>query len=102
MASLSVKVYIVNNTGPRTDPCGTSYSKADGTETTPSMTTLWVRSARYDLNQLRTIPEQPNVVVNLSMRISWSIVSNAADKARIETSPESDAIQCPENSLLLY
>ena len=34
-----------------------------------------------EVNQSRTVPEQPKVVCNLLIRMSWSMVSKAADRS---------------------
>jgi len=43
--------------------------------------TYWVRLVRYDWNHLRAVPPMPKLVCNLCSRMSWSTVSNAADRS---------------------
>ena len=53
-------VYKVNKRGPRNEPSGTPHFKADGVDVWPTKTD-WVRKLRQEVNQSRTVPEQPKV-----------------------------------------
>ena len=45
--------------GPKTEPCGTPYSTADGVELVAEKRTCCTRHWRYDANQFITCPPRP-------------------------------------------
>lgn len=47
-------VYIMNNTGPSTGPCGRPPFKGNGTAWMAFKVTAWVSSDKYDSNQNQT------------------------------------------------
>ena len=88
MAVLRGCVHKVNKRGPRTEPCGTPHFKRiklirDLQKTRP-------RKLRLEVNQPRTVPEQPKVVCNLLIKMTWSMLSKAADRSgsdKVDTWP---------------
>jgi len=62
-------MYKENNAGPRDDPCGTPDSRdIMSDKNVPNLTTA-DRESRYDLIQLNTAPEKPNVCSNRVIRV---------------------------------
>ena len=83
----------VNRRGPRTEPCGTPHCRTDEVDSWPTNTD-WVRQLKYEINQSRTVPEQPKVLRKLVIRMLWSVVLKAAYKSssdKIETQTLSEA-----------
>ena len=79
-------MYIMNSRGPRTEPWGTPHKQAHEEERWLSHLTRKVRDDKYDLNQFKTDPWIPNQEDRRVIRMSWSMVSNAAgqeDRDRI-------------------
>ena len=68
--------FVRNNSGPRSDPCGTPYSTARAFEHWWLLATHWVQSLRYDLNHSKQIP-LTLYLCNLSFKISGFFVSKA-------------------------
>ena len=77
----SGEVYIENNIGPNTEPCGTPYLILTGSDVTPSITIHCNLSFRYEQNQPSDLSDKPMFDLRRSKRMSWSMVSNAADKS---------------------
>ena len=71
----------MNNNGPKTVPWGTPENRCLSPNFAFPITTLLQRSCRYKLNHCRTFPVNPNCVHSLATRISWSIVSKAAESS---------------------
>ena len=66
----------------KTEPCGTSQVTGRGEVKSDPKWTDCVRSSKYDWNHRKAKLLTPKVIDNLLSRISWSTVSNAADKSR--------------------
>ena len=82
--------------GPRTDPWGTPQVTVWGIEVELPMEMYSVRFVRYEWNQLRAMSVSPVVAWNRFNKMTWSTVSNAADRSRRmrrEGEPESDDIR---------
>src|SRR5664279_1005245 len=73
--------YNVYSRGPRTDPCGTPNSQATVADCSWPTRTNWERPVTYEWTQRITEPDKPNVWPSRRSRVSWSIVSNAADRS---------------------
>ena len=87
-------MYSRNSIGPRTDPCGTPHKTAEASEVDMPQRTDWMRPLRYDVNHSSTLSPIPYDVFRRRNKVSWSTVSNAADKAskvNTATSPVSNA-----------
>ena len=69
-------VYMTKSSGPRT-PQEDVYQE----DRSVSHLTLKQRDDRYDLNQLRTEPWIPNQDERRVIKMSWSIVSKAAERS---------------------
>ena len=70
-------VYMTKSSGPRTEPKGdTAGGCVPGRHLTRKG-----RDDRYDLNQLRTEPWLPNQDERQVIKMSWSIVSKAAERS---------------------
>ena len=63
MRLLSGVVYIMNRSGPNTEPCGTPQDEEKGEDLRPETETIDERVERYDWNQESTEPVMPNQVV---------------------------------------
>ena len=74
-------VYMINKTGPRTDPWGTPNDSGTGSESRPSTETNCILPVIYDLNHASTVPLTPKYDCSWAERISWSMVSKAADRS---------------------
>ena len=77
-------MYSVNNTGPRTDLLGTPYFRSRGRGPKCSMGyTLMISIRQTGGKRLRACPVILNVMYRplRRIRISWFIVSKAADKS---------------------
>jgi len=70
-----------NSIGPRTDPCSTPHKTTEALEVDRPQRTDWMQSLRYDVNHSSTLPPIPYDVLRLCRNVSWSSVSNAADKS---------------------
>ena len=91
-------VYRMKRIGPRTEPRGTPQRMTVGEDSLPSIDTVCVLPERYDLNHARAVPWKPKVCSKRWSSISWSTVSNAADRSRkvsTETLPVSSAVKRP-------
>ena len=74
-------VYIVNNTGPNTDPWGTPHVSGMVSDMASSILTLCVRASRYISSQESALACTPNSAFSRDSSWHWSIVSKAADKS---------------------
>ena len=72
----------MNKIGPSTEPCWIPQSRWTTKERTAPRRTYCVRPSRYDWNHFRAQPSIPKLVCSRSIRISWSTVSNAAERSR--------------------
>ena len=96
-----------SNIGPRTEPCGTPYSKEASSDTVPSMFTVCCLQWRCDLNHSREMSSTLKSRSSLWRRTLWSIISNAADKPKrititaflLSTAPQDVIIYLQESSL---
>ena len=70
MTALCGCVHKVNEKDHRTEPCGLPHVKTGGIDSWPTNTD-WVRQLKYEINQSRTVPEQPKVARNLVLRMLW-------------------------------
>ena len=68
--------------GPRTESQGTPHKQAREEEKQLSHLTQKVLDDKYDLNQFKTDPLIPNQEDKRVIRMSWSMVSNAAERSR--------------------
>jgi len=75
-------VYMKKSSGPRTEPRGTPQEDVYQEDRSVSHFTRKQRDDRYDLNQLRTEPWRPNQDERRVIKMSWSIVSKAAERSR--------------------
>jgi len=82
------KVYKMNRSGPRTDHCGTLYSRQVMSDRRAPRRTYCVRPTRYDRNHRCTLPSMPKVWCR-----RLSTVSKAAIKSRRISAPTSPVIQ---------
>ena len=71
-------VYMTKSSGPRTEPWGTPQEDVYQEDRSVFHFTRNQRDDRYDLNQLRTEPNQDERRV---IKMSWSIVSKAAERS---------------------
>ena len=71
-------VYMTKSSGPRTEPWGTPQEDVYQEDRSVSHLTQKQRDDRYDLNQLRTEPNQDERRVT---KMSWSVVSKAAERS---------------------
>ena len=72
----------MNNTGPRTDPCGTTCVSSTASDLQPSITTFCVLPVKYEHIQLNAVPPTPKRYFSLLSNMVWFTVSKAADKSR--------------------
>ena len=70
---------MTKSSGPRTEPCGTSQEDVYQEDRSVSHLTRKQRDDRYDLNPLRTELWIPNQDERRVIKMSWSIVSKAAE-----------------------
>ena len=78
--------------GPSTDSCGKPYSTVDGDELVAERRTCCLRPRKYESNQSMTVSSRPYETRRRRRSVSWSTLSNAADRSsRIRTArlPES-------------
>ena len=73
--------YVVNSTGPNTEPCGTPHFNFVMLDCTFLIATCWVRPFKQDSNQLRAVPVIPIREFNTASNRSWSTVSKSALKS---------------------
>ena len=73
---------MLNNFGPRTEPCGAPQGTPRLSEYSLSILTLCVRPVRNDLNHRSAVPPIPISFSRISRSFSMSIVSNAALRSR--------------------
>jgi len=74
-------VYMTKSSGPRTEPWGTPQEDVYQEDRSVSHLTWKQRDDRYGLNQLRTEPWIPNQDERRVIKMSWSIVSKAAERS---------------------
>ena len=74
-------MYITKSSGPMTEPWGTPQEEVYQEDRSVSHFLRKQRDDRYDLNQLRTEPWIPKKDERRVIKMSWSIVSNAADRS---------------------
>ena len=74
-------VYMTKSSGPRTEPWGTLQEDVCQEDRSVTHLTRKGRDDRYDLNQLRTEPWLPNQHERRVIKMSWSIVSKAAERS---------------------
>jgi len=74
-------VYMTKSSGPRTEPSGTPQEDVYQEDRSVSHFTRMQRDDRYDLDQLRTEPWISNKNERRVIKMSWSIVSNAAERS---------------------
>ena len=94
MRSIRPAVYKMNSGGPRTDCCCTPNSTIFCVATAEPRLTHSTLFVRYDWNQSSAASLIPKETLSRVSRMSWSTVSNAADrssKARTDRSPSSTA-----------
>ena len=72
---------MMKSSGPRTEPCATPQEDVYQEDRSVSYLTRKQRDDRYDLNQLRTEPWIPNQDERRVIKMSWSIVSKAAERS---------------------
>jgi len=72
---------MTNSSGPRTEPWGTPQEDVCQEDRSVIHLTRKGRDDRYDLNQLRTEPWMPNQDERRVIKMSWSIVSTAAERS---------------------
>ena len=79
----------MNSRGPRTEPWGTPHKQVHEEERWLSHLTRKVSDKerdkegdKYDLNQFKTDPWIPNREDRRVIKMSWSMVSNAAERSR--------------------
>ena len=70
---------MMNSRGPRTEPWGTPHKQAHEED---KLSHLTRRKMRDDLNQFKTDPWIPNQEDRRVIRMSRSMVSNAAERSR--------------------
>jgi len=81
MRVLRGAVYMTKSSGPRTDHWGTLQEDVYQEDRSVSHLTRKQQDDRYDLNQLRTEPWIPNQYERRVIKMSWSIVSKAAERS---------------------
>jgi len=72
---------MTKSSGPRTEPWGTPQEDVYQEDRSVSHLTRKQRDDRFDLNQLRTEPRIPNHDERRVIKMSWSIVSKAAERS---------------------
>jgi len=73
-------VYMTKSSGPRTEPWGTPHEDVCQEDRSVTHLTWKGRDERYDSNQLRTEPWMPNQDERRVIKMSWSVVSKAAER----------------------
>ena len=76
-------MYKVKSKGPKTEPCGTPHDVGNISEKQLPILMACCLSVRYEVNQLRAVPDMPYHVDRRVMRILWSMVSKAADRSNM-------------------
>ena len=79
MISSRGEVYIVNESGPMTEPCCTPSRDVCGLEIELLITIDCERFMKYDENQFKTELVSPYLLARRSRNILWLIVSKAAE-----------------------
>jgi len=74
-------VYMMKSSEPRTEPWRTPQEDVCQEDRSVTHSTRKGRDDRYDLNQLRTEPRMPNQDERRVIKMSWSIVSKAAERS---------------------
>ena len=74
-------MYKVKSKGPKTEPCGTPHDVGNMSEKQLPILMACCLSVRYEVTQLRAVPDMPYHVDRRVMRILWSMVSKAADRS---------------------
>jgi len=77
-------VYMKKSSGKRTEPWGTLQEDVCREDRSVSHFARKQRDDRYDLNQLRTEPWMPNQDERRVIKMSWSMVSKAAERGRVD------------------
>ena len=72
---------MTKSSGPRTEPWGTPQEDVYQEYRSVSHLTRKQGDDRYDLNQLRTEPWIPNQDERRVIKVSWSVVSKAAERS---------------------
>ena len=75
------EMYIVNNSGPSTDPWGTPLDICRLLDVSFPMRMYWYLSERYEANHSNAGPLTPNRYFSRCNKIEWSIMSKAALKS---------------------
>ena len=81
ITELNGVVYRVKSNGPKTEPWGTPQEVGSMSEKQLPILMACRLSVRYEVNQLRAVPDIPYHVDKRVMRMSWSMVSKAADRS---------------------
>ena len=79
--------YMTKSSGPRTEPWGTPQEEVCQEDRSVSHFTRKQQDDIYDLNQLRTEPWIPNQDERRVIKMSWSIVSKAAERSSRQRLP---------------
>src|SRR5664279_1468742 len=95
MTSPTGAKYNENNSGPRTDPCGTPYMHVLVDDLQSPSRTYCDRSTMYEWIQFRVEPVRPNDRSRRRSRVLLSTVSKAADRSSWTTA---FSIYCRQNS----
>ena len=85
MRVLRAVVYMTKSNGPRTEPWGTPQEEVCQEDRSVSHFTRKQRDDRYDLNQLRREPWIRNQDERRVIKMSWPIVSKAAERSSRQT-----------------
>ena len=75
---------MTKSSGPRTEPWGTPQEDVNQKDRSVSHLTRKQRDDRYDLSQQRTEPRIPNQDERRVIKMSWSIVSKAAERSIVD------------------
>ena len=78
-------VYLMNSSGPRSEPWGTPQEDVCQEDRSVSHFTRKQRDDRYDLNQLRPEPWIPNQDERRVIKMSWSIAAERSSRQRHDT-----------------
>jgi hypothetical protein len=81
----------MNSKGPSNEPCSTSYFSYCScfSDKVAPILTIWLHLARYEMNHFITFPPNPKLSDSQCNRISWSIVSKAAERSNITNAVDS-------------
>ena len=74
-------LYRVKSNGPKTEPWGTPHEVGGISEKQFPILMACRLSARYEENQCNGVPDMQYQVDEHLMRMSWSMVSNVADRS---------------------